>query len=60
MTHNDFDLDEDIINPVSNFIKKYCVVDMDGNNLKNIDDDINKLKVVPDEIKAYIDENLNK
>ena len=60
MTHNDFDLDEDIINPISNSIKKYCLVDTEENNLKNIDEDINKLKIVPDEIQAYIDENKNK
>ena len=60
MTHNDFDLEDDIINPVDNFIKKHCVVDTEENNLKNIDEDINKLKIVPDEIQAYIDENKNK
>ena len=53
-------MDEDIINPISNFIKKYCLVDTEENNLKNIDEDINKLKIVPDEIQAYIDENKNK
>ena len=60
MTHNDFDLEEDIINPVGNFIKKYCSVDTEENNLKNIDEEINQYKKIPDIIKSYIEANLNK
>jgi hypothetical protein len=58
MTHNDFDLDEDIINPIHSFINKKCKVDTEENNLKNIDEDINKLKEIPKEIKNYIEANL--
>ena len=59
MTHNDFDLEEDIIDPVDNFIKKHCEVDNGQNNLENIDEEINKLKTMPEDIKNYVDENLN-
>ena len=58
MTHNDFDLDEDIINPVCNFIKKHCMVEMEQNNLQNIDEEIKKLKEIPKEIKDFIDEKI--
>ena len=58
MTHNDFDLDEDIINPVFNFIKKHCMVEMEQNNLQNIDEEIKKLKEIPKEIKDFIDEKI--
>ena len=60
MTHNDFDLEEDIINPVDNFIKKHCLIDTEENNLKNIDEEIKQFKRIPDEIKSYIEANLNK
>ena len=60
MTHNDFDLEEDIINPVDNFIKKHCLIDTEENNLKNIDEEIKQYKRIPDEIKSYIEANLNK
>lgn len=56
MTHNDFDLDEDIIDPIDKFIKKHCMVDTSENNLKNIDEEINKLKEIPPVIKQYMDE----
>jgi predicted peptidase len=59
MTHNDFDLEEDIINPINSFIKKKCKVNTEENNLKNIEEDINKLKEIPEEIKKYIDANLS-
>ena len=59
MTHNDFDLEEDIINPISSFIKKHCIIDTAENNLKNIGEEINKLKEIPIEIKNYINEKLS-
>ena len=60
MTHNDFDLDEDIIEPICNFIKKHCMVDTEENNLQNIDEEIKKFREMPEDIKAYVNENLNK
>ena len=59
MTHNDFDLEEDIINPISLFIKKRCLIDTAENNLKNIGEEINKLKEIPTDIKSYINEKLS-
>ena len=55
MTHNDFDLDEDIMNPISSFIKRKCLIDTEENNLKNIEEDINKLKEIPKEINDFIE-----
>ena len=59
MTHNDFDLEEDIINPISSFIQRKCKVDTEENKLNNINEDINKLKEMPKEIKSYIETNLS-
>lgn len=60
MTHNDFELEDDIINPVFVFIQKHCMIDKEENNLPNIDEEIKKLKEIPRDIKEYIDKNLNK
>ena len=58
MTHNDFDLDEDIIDPINKFIKKNCVIDNEKNQFKNFENEINKLYEMPDEIKTYIKKHL--
>ena len=58
MTHNDFDLDEDIIDPINKFIKRNCVVDNEKNQFKNLENEINKLYEMPEEIKAYIAKHL--
>ena len=58
MTHNDFDLDEDIIDPINKFIKRNCVVDNEKNQFKNLENEINKLYEMPEEIKAYITKHL--
>ena len=58
MTHNDFDLDEDIIDPINKFIKRNCVVDYEKNEFKNYDEQIKKLFEMPEEINEYIQKNL--
>ena len=56
MTHNDFDIDEDIIEPIVNFIGKNCFIDKDKNNFdENVE--IKKLYKIPENIKATIDIN---
>ena len=52
MTHNDFDLDEDIIEPINRFIAKNCNIDKEKNNFD--DKEILKLHKHPPEIKALI------
>ena len=58
MTHNDFDLDEDIIDPINSFIKRNCIVDYKKNEFKNISEQIKALFEMPEEIKKYIDKNM--
>ena len=58
MTHNDFDLDEDIIEPIYEFIKKNCIVDKDENKLNNIEEEVDKMMIMPEDIKNYIDEKM--
>ena len=58
MTHNDFDLDEDIIDPINKFIKRNCVVDNEKNQFHIFENEINKLYEMPDNIKTYINKHL--
>ena len=60
MTHNDFDLYEDIIDPIYEFIQKNCEVDKDKNDFKSIKSEIDKIYVTPKEIREFIDYNLKK
>ena len=53
MTHNDFDLDSDIIEPINQFIKRNCVVD--NTKIKfNINENLFEM---PKEIEDYINKN---
>ena len=54
MTHNDFDLEADIIGPINKFISKNCKVEKEKNNFDNI----NEIKDLF-EIPNYIQEILN-
>lgn len=54
MTHNDFDLYEDIIEPIQKFIEKNCTVVDEKINLADIKNDIDKLHKIPEEIELYI------
>ena len=54
MTHNDFDIDEDIIEPIYDFIGKNCSVDKEKNNFDE-NEEIKKLYIIPDDIKSLID-----
>ena len=56
MTHNDFDIDEDIIEPIVNFIGKNCFIDKDKNNFDE-NAEIKKLYKIPENIKTTIDIN---
>jgi len=52
MTHNDFDLDVDIIEPINRFIAKNCNIDKGKNNFD--DKEISILNEIPPTIKDYI------
>ena len=58
MTHNDFNIDEDIIEPIINFIGKNCSVDKEKNNFDKIEE-IKNLSRIPEYIKNIIDKNKN-
>ena len=60
MTHNDFDLDEDIIEPIYKFIKKNCIVDEEKNDFKKIENEIQELYKMPIKVESFIMKNLNK
>lgn len=55
MTHNDFDIDLEIILPISNFFERHCKIDID--TIDNIDEIIKELNVMPQEIKEFIKRN---
>ena len=54
MTHNDFDIDEDIIEPILDFIGKNCSVDKEKNNFEE-NEEIKKLNEMPENIKNIVD-----
>ena len=54
MTHNDFDIDEDIIEPIVDFLGKNCTIDKDKNNFDE-NEEIKKLYIIPEYIKGIID-----
>ena len=54
MTHNDFDIDEDIIDPINIFIKKNCKIDNEKNNFDE-NEEIKKISKIPASIKNIID-----
>ena len=58
MTHNDFNLEKDIIEPINEFIKKNCIVDKQDNDLNNIEIIIDKLHQMPKEIELYINSQI--
>ena len=58
MTHNDFNIDEDIIEPIINFIGKNCSVDKEKNNFDK-NEEIKNLSQIPEYIKNVIDKNKN-
>ena len=58
MTHNDFEIDEDIIDPINNFIKKNCKIDNEKNNFDE-NEEIEKISKVPEFIKNIVDKNNN-
>ena len=60
MTHNDFDLDEDIIEPICKFIKKNCIVDEEKNDFKKIENEIEELYKMPKKVESFIIKNQNK
>jgi len=58
MTHNDFDLYDDIIDPIQKFIENNCTIDNEMLNLDAIKNDVDKLHKMPEEIEFYINEKL--
>jgi esterase/lipase len=58
MTHNDFDIDEDIIEPIANFLGKNCSIDKGKNNFEENEEIKNYFKI-PEYIKNTIDKNKN-
>jgi fermentation-respiration switch protein FrsA (DUF1100 family) len=56
MTHNDFYLYEDIIEPIQKFIENNCTIDDGKINSDDIKSDIDKLNKMPEEIELYIKE----
>ena len=59
MTHNDFDLDTDIMEPINKFISKNCIVDKSKNAFDD-NNEIKKLFEIPRNIKEIIQNNINK
>ena len=55
MTHNDFDLDEDIIEPINKFLTKNCNIDKEKNNFDN-NEKIKELFKMPTHIQNIIDQ----
>ena len=58
MTHNDFDLETDITEPIKKFVAENCEIDKENNNLNDIEIKIEKLHKMPTEIGLYIDKKL--
>ena len=58
MTHNDFDLESDITEPINKFVAENCEVDKENINLDDIETKIEKLHKMPKEIGLYIDNKL--
>ena len=58
MTHNDFDLDEDIIEPINNFLNKNCNIDKEK-NVFDRNKEVQKLFEFPSYIEAIIKNNQN-
>ena len=54
MTHNDFDLYDDIIAPIQKFIENNCTIDNGKINSDEIKNDIDKLHKMPEEIELYV------
>lgn len=59
MTHNDFDLDEDIAIPMNRFLKRNCIIDNTENKFKENKDKIDQLYIKPKEIEEYIRKNVD-
>ena len=58
MTHNDFDLENDIMKPIGKFVKDHCVVDREKCDIFNNKEEMDKLYKTPKEIYDFIEENL--
>ena len=57
MTHNDFDIDEDIIIPIVDFIQKNCDVDKEK---IQFDEEFKNYFNMPNEILKIVNENKEK
>ena len=54
MTHNDFDLDDDIINPIIDFMIRHCFIDKETCEFDLTDDNIKNLFNTPEEVRKKI------
>jgi len=59
MTHNEFDLDDDIINPIKNFMNVHCVKDMENNNWDLNSDEFKVYFDTPEFVNKLVKENKN-
>ena len=58
MTHNDFDLEEDIMKPIGKFVKEKCEVDEEKSDIFSNKVEMEKLYKMPKSIKDFINEKL--
>ena len=58
MTHNDFDLEEDIMKPIGKFVKEKCEVDEEKSDIFSNKEEIEKLYKMPKIINDFINEKL--
>ena len=58
MTHNDFDLEEDIMKPIGKFVKEKCEVDEEKSDIFSNKEEMEKLYKMPKSIKDFINEKL--
>ena len=58
MTHNDFDLEEDIMKPIGKFVKEKCEVDEEKSDIFSNKEEMEKLYKIPKSIKDFINEKL--
>lgn len=57
ITHNDFDIDSDIINPIIRFIEQHCNIDKTKNEYDK-NEKINELFIIPSYIDSLIKKNI--
>ena len=54
MTHNEFDIDLDLISPINNFIHQNCIIDKEKNNFNLGEESYRKIFLTPEYIEKLI------